>query len=300
MSLPQNLVFLRVLADFTFGQNIPFQSLRNSTWNTFLNANAIHAIDSTIPIFEFAFFAILKENFATVANLKIFQKPTIVVGVEKRMHSEIKKVYNHLKNQKDWKLEKVEENIQYFRNETHIKTEAIVNLSKIRLMTMASDISCNTRCQWDPHVNMTLTVLEEHENVHVVGFNGTVGIQWKNDSFIVYTTIVHERYNATDKTRDEYLIWIKELDDKKCFFTCIGFRPYVKLNYMLKANYIEIYSPWDCKTCDKKKIPAHELECRQCKSERYTRCKDYKCYGPQQKGNLLCQYCGKELSENKP
>jgi hypothetical protein len=212
--------------------------------------------------------------------------------------SEIKDVYKRLKSMQGWKLIEEEDGIQYFRNDTHVKTEAIVKFDLNKLITMASDISANTRMKWDPFTNGTLTSLEEYKTddgvIHVVGFNGTVGIQWKRNNMIIYKTTKHKIHNATVNVENEYMIWAKELDEGKCFFTCIGLKPYVKLKYMLNAKYGEIYSQWVCKICAKK-LPPHELECRHCKTERFSRCKDKQCYEAQREGNVLCQFCNKKL-----
>ena len=209
--------------------------------------------------------------------------------------AEIKNLYQRLKDIKNWKLIKDETNFQIFQSGEYFKTEAIVEYDADKLAVMASDISANTRLKWDPHINTTLTSLEEYKLddgiLNVVGFNGTVGIQWKRKLLIIYKTAEHRIHKATVHTKNEYIIWIKQLDKQKSFFTCIGMKPYVKIPYMLNAKYMDIYTPWICKICQKK-VPPHELECRHCKTERYARCKDLKCYEAQREGNVNCQYCG--------
>jgi hypothetical protein len=213
--------------------------------------------------------------------------------------SEIKELFLKLRNMKDWIFVSEVDKIYTFKNSTHYKNECIIDCDPDRIAVMASDISANTRCKWDPYVNRTLTSLEEYKLddgiLNVVGFHGTVGIQWKRKSdkshLILYRTTKHPIHNGTIDKYNEHMIWLRRIDDKKCFFTFIGLHPYVKIKLMENAKYMEIYSPWECKVC-LKKVPAKELECRTCKTERYSRCKNYGCFEAQREGCIKCEHCG--------
>jgi hypothetical protein len=197
-----------------------------------------------------------------------------------------------------WKILSEMDNIRTFESDLYIKGEALLpKICQQFICTLANDTNLQTRKQWDPNIK-TLQVLEifETENgyMYYMKRQNTQGIQWtsKTKEWTVFVSHPHPDFECKEEfIPAEFCIWIKEME-KYTFLTLLykkqsdkKLKPdsiYNRIKLMentaknLKLCHL-IYDPWMCDICVKP-VPAHELECRVCKKERFGRCKELSCY----------------------
>lgn len=233
-----------------------------------------------------------------------------------------------------WEPVVSEKNVKVFTFNSFIKVEAFLRCSPNRLFTLVKDNSIVTRSEWDSLCEMNeLSILEEYPcdedngHIYLVGFNlintwfprEFIGIQWirKKDLMTIFRTTKNPIHSVKPGRVEGSLFfasWIENMDEDKSYITQIYD---VNLNGWIKRTHIDpqllierlylmehvanntklfttIYSPWKCSLC-LKMIPPHELECRHCRRERYTRCPDLVCMEAQQKRARVCWKCGIKL-----
>jgi hypothetical protein len=196
-----------------------------------------------------------------------------------------------------WKILSEKDNVRIFESDLYIKGEALLpKICQQFICVLASDTNLQTRKQWDPNVK-TLQVLEffETENgfMYYMTRQNTQGIQWtsKNKDWTVFISHPHPNFPNPASVNAEFCIWIKEME-KYSFLTLLYKKQsekkikidsiYSRIKLMentakdLKLCHL-IYDPWMCDICVKL-VPAHELECRLCKKERFGRCEELSCY----------------------
>lgn len=219
----------------------------------------------------------------------------------------ITKMFTEYQNLDEWipthSTEK--DDIQFFESDGKIKIVSLITCDFDRLCKLVSDISYNTRYQWDNIKH--LQVIEEYENdLHIIRFNDYLGVHWyrklKKSATILFKTCTHPIHKLVPEYAGEFFIYIKEIDETKCYISIITtikmHREYEIQNIQrverLSNDIIRfngIYNPWKCDVC-RKNVPAHELECRNCKKERYKRCSDVGgCYEAQRKNSVYCDFC---------
>lgn len=190
--------------------------------------------------------------------------------------------------------------------DNYFKLEVLLDCRTARLFQLFSDRHYVTRSQWDTTLR-EMSVVENFEKIgdgciYITSRNYPeyVGLQWvRQDSLILHRSYPNHpalRYNGPLVME---CVWLKTVDEDKTFVTIISnqksllvFDP-KPLEQLCKdsARFIEIYNPWQCPVC-RKQVPSHELECRNCKTPRYLRCGNMKCFEAQMKGAKKCNYCG--------
>lgn len=195
-------------------------------------------------------------------------------------------------------------NRKWIKNKTStdgfLKTECLLECDSNRFFTVCSDRYYETRSLWDKTAKK-LQVFEKFETedgiIHFIQQNDFIGIQWiREPRLIVYRTLSHPKH--TYKGPVQMMgIWIRSVDKTKTFLTIVS-------NYTHTMNitemevlvnntpkFLTIYNPWKCKACTKM-VPAHELECRGCRTPRFWRCQSLECYEPQMEHAKKCSFCG--------
>lgn len=227
-------------------------------------------------------------------------------------------------------------NIHHNEEKTIYKVERMMECSAFRLFKMCSDVSYETKSQWDNRDIELIDIQcrETYEKIQLVQsewkfpwmwskIRNIVGLQWhsynniKNTYTILFNTCEHDLYVPKEdqvKANISYSIWIKHINNSKCFMTfCIDlslektYNPFLmhsKMSSVLSTRhqiynisddaYNSIYEKWMCILC-KKTNDCYLLECRYCTIARYWKCLNVGCKKSQPKINDTdrCYYCDK-------
>jgi len=210
--------------------------------------------------------------------------------------NQIKLTFSNVTNKnRHWTTSVPGREIQYFHSASDgmYKMEALLECDTRRMFTLCSDRHYTTRSRWDTRAKEMGTILQHYETQdgNIYTLSNDI-IMWIRDPTIVMYT------SLTTQT----CIWVKPVD-KKCFLVVIS-NEKICIDPLLYRNvardsslFLNTYNPWKCEIC-KKMVPAHELYCRRCEKERYTRCSDMECYEPQMEGATQCSKCGIKLLVN--
>lgn len=204
---------------------------------------------------------------------------------------------------KDWRLKSEKDNVQTYESAGYTKGEAMLpKICQNYIYTLASDVNLQTRKQWDATVHKLL-VLESYETENGILYymhrQNTQGVQWtsNNKSWVIFVSQSHPDFGVPNLSA-EFCIWIKEME-QYCFLTIIYKKTDIKADSIYNRIKLmenvskdlklchQIYDSWKCDICVKP-VPAHELECRICKKERFGRCKDVSCYRVLERGEKSC------------
>jgi hypothetical protein len=218
----------------------------------------------------------------------------------------INRAFKSFQSINNWRVVSEKDNVRTFESDNYTKGEGLLpKICQQFIPTLASDVNLQTRKQWDTSVH-TLLVLESFETengyIYYMKRQNTQGIQWssKDKNWVIFISLSHPDYGEPILDA-EFCIWVKEME-KYCFLTIIYKKRtdsiYSRIKLMenvsrdLKLCHL-IYDPWLCDICVRQ-VPAHELECRICKKERFGRCKELSCYRVLERGEEICNCLSKK------
>jgi len=228
---------------------------------------------------------------------------------------QIKLLFTQLTTLTNWHFDGKVGKFNTFSCGPYVKSECILDCSSLaRFSTALGDTSIVTREQWDEEFfrlpnqgsGKTLTRLCMFEqDIELINWEHSLRIQWKRitekETLIVQSTSMHPVYKSSPTARhNDSLFLLKQLENEQIHLTYIGLIDVSKMILQCEAlvsnvaRFHQIYDAWKCPNCSQV-VPAHELECRNCKLERYRRCPDKKCYREQRAKATMCEACGLKL-----
>jgi len=223
---------------------------------------------------------------------------------------QIKLLFTQLTTLSNWHFDGRVGKFNTFSCAPYVKLECIFdNCSLAHFSTALGDTSIVTREQWDEEFRSEKRTLIRlcmfEQDIELINWNHSLRIQWKriseNETLIVQSTSMHPVYKSSPTARhNDSLFLLKQLENKQIYLTYIGIVNVSKMILQCEAlvnnapRYHQIYDSWKCPNCSQV-VPAHELECRNCKLERYRRCADKHCFREQRAKATVCEACGLKL-----
>jgi hypothetical protein len=221
---------------------------------------------------------------------------------------QIKALYAQLIAITDWRhISGGNFNISYCEPYTQI--ECIVKECTIdQLLQSLGDTSSVTRSQWDHSITVLTRLCIFNDDIELINVNRSLRIQWSRlcpgkNALIVQSTAMHPVYkSAPNATHNDCIYIMRALPPQNVHLLYIGI---IDVTTMIQEcissipRFGTMYASWKCSNCPDLTIPAHELECRRCKIERYKRCPNKRCYEAQMKNATVCTICGNFLTDKE-
>ncbi len=225
---------------------------------------------------------------------------------------QIKLLFTQLSSISDWHYVGKVGRFNVANSAPYVRLECIFEGSVAQFGIALSDTSAITREQWDVSTvspvrekRLTRLCLFDESNIELINWNHSLRIQWKRASekevLILQSTTMHPVYKSDPSAKhNDCMYLIKELDPHRVHILYIGIidtsATIVHASDLIRNTdrFRRIYDSWKCPNCSHI-VPAHELECRHCKLERYRRCPDKRCYREQRENATICEYCGLAL-----
>ncbi len=180
----------------------------------------------------------------------------------------------------------------------YVKLECILDIECTMLTTALSDTSAITREQWDSRTHTLVRLCMFESNVELINWEHSLRIQYRrtseNENLILQSTAMHPVYKSAPNAQHNDCLFLLKRAGDRTHLTYIGLldiSPTILECELAVPRLRGIYDTWKCLNCAHSGIPPHELECRNCKLERYRRCPDKRCFEPQKKDATKCELC---------